>query len=421
MVKSITILALAYLSITPLSAQLTLDSCIAQSYRHYQFNQQIDYNQQIVEANIKGLKKNYLPSVDLNIRSTYQNEQVSIPVDLPLPGIEAPTAPLNINSALFTLNQWIYDGSMTHSQKVIEANKGDIAVQEIEVRKLELKTNVMQVYMSILLYDAQLEILEGKQKVLIQRMKEVQVAVESKVTLKSNLQLLQAEAAKLKQQIAELEFGKLESIQNLSSLMGIELSTNQKFETPTSEISSQSDFSLRPDMRLISYQSDLMEAQKSIYESNYLPRIGFFADAGVGYPGYDIFKDEISPMYKIGLSLNWHLFDWNKGKLSKENLSMNQQILAIQKSQLETQLTIQTKSQLNQINKARALMQNDEEILALYQEVTQTFASQLENGTITSATYIEQLDKEQEARSNLELHKLQLLIATLNYNTLYGQ
>ena len=63
-------------------------------------------------------------------------------------------------------------------------------------------------------------------------------------------------------------------------------------------------------------------------------------------------------------------------------------------------------------------MRDDEEMLQLYASVSAAFASRLENGTITSADYIQQLNKEQEARSNMELHKLQVLIATLNYNTI---
>jgi hypothetical protein len=57
----------------------------------------------------------------------------------------------------------------------------------------------------------------------------------------------------------------------------------------------------------------------------------------------------------------------------------------------------------------------------LYTQVADAYAAQLENGTLTAAEYITQLNKAEEARINLELHRMQLLIATLNYNTLLGE
>ena len=100
---------------------------------------------------------------------------------------------------------------------------------------------------------------------------------------------------------------------------------------------------------------------------------------------------------------------------------MNQQIISLKKDQLKSQVGVQTATQLNNVEKAKTLMQDDAELVNLYSSVSATYANQLENGTITSAEYILQLNKQQEAMLNLELHKLQLLVATINYNTLLGK
>ena len=65
-------------------------------------------------------------------------------------------------------------------------------------------------------------------------------------------------------------------------------------------------------------------------------------------------------------------------------------------------------------------MQDDAELVNLYKSVADAYSVQLKNGTITSAEYITQLNKVQEAESNLELHKLQLQVAIMNYNNLLG-
>ena len=400
---------------------LTLDSCINQAYRNFEFNKQVEYTNQVTEANVAGIKKNYLPTLDLNAIGTYQNEQISIPLAIPLPGFEAPVAPLNINTALLTLRQWIYDGSMTHNQRLIQEASGNVQLQEIGVQKLEVKNSVMQLYFSVLLQEKQEEILKDKASVLKSRLKEVDAAVESNVLLASDRDLLMAELVQLKQRITEVEFGRKASISGLSQLLGIEISPETKFIQPQAELIASTDLSMRPDVRLMDYQMNLLEAQKGMIKSSYLPKIGVFADGGFGYPGYNIFKDEVSPMAKVGLSLQWHIFDWNKGSTQRQTIDLSQKIIRLKQDRLKTQVGVQRETQQSQIEKARQLMVNDQELVDLYTSISAAYSAQLENGTITSADYIQQLNKEQEARTNLELHKLQLLIATLNYNTLLGE
>ena len=397
---------------------LTLDSCINQAYRNFEFNKQVEYTNQVTEANVAGIKKNYLPTLDLNAIGTYQNEQISIPLAIPLPGFEAPMAPLNINTALLTLRQWIYDGSMTHNQRLIQEASGNVQLQEIGVQKLEVKNSVMQLYFSVLLQEKQEEILKDKALVLQSRLKEVDAAVESHVLLASDRDVLKAELVQLKQRITEVEFGRKASISGLSQLLGAEISTETKFIQPQAELIASTDLSMRPDVRLMDYQMNLLEAQKGMIKSSYLPKIGVFADGGFGYPGYNIFKDEVSPMAKVGLSLQWHIFDWNKGSTQRQTIDLSQKIIRLKQDRLKTQVGVQRETQQSQIEKARQLMVNDQELVDLYTSISAAYSAQLENGTITSADYIQQLNKEQEARTNLELHKLQLLIATLNYNTI---
>ena len=404
------------------SAQvLTLDSCINAAYRHFSFEQQIELSNQITDANKKRIGKNYLPSLELNAMATYQNEQISIPVEIPIPGFEAPAAPLNLNSALLTLRQWIYDGSQTHYQKLLEDASGRAQTQEIAVQQLELKTAVMQHYFAALLKKKQAEIINEKEIVLDKRLEEARAAVDNHLLLAADFNVLQAEKLKLKQQQAELFYSIRENYTALEQLTGLPFGDESTLLLPDVEMSSSTDLMLRPDVQLLNRQMEVLEAQKSLTKSSYLPRLGVFADGGFGLPGYDIFKNEIAPMAKIGVSLNWRIFDWNKGSVQRQALSLNQQLLQIKQQQLISQLNVKTQTQLNAMEKARALMQNDNELVELYTEVADAYAAQLENGTLTAAEYLTQLNMAQEAKTNLELHRMQLLVATLNYNTLLGE
>ncbi len=395
-----------------------LDSCINQAYRNFEFQKQLEFTEQITQANISGVKKNYLPTLDLNAMATYQNEQISIPVQIPVPGFEAPEAPLNMNNALLSLRQWIYDGNMTRNQKAIEEASGSVATQEIALQKLDLKNRIMQLYFSVLLQQKQLLILRDKSNTLAERLKEVSAAVESNMLLQSDASVLKAEMLKLEQGITQIEYGIKSSIDGLEQLMGVELPAELELITPEATLVAKVDLNMRPEVQQLSSQIKLLEAQKGMVKSAYLPKIGVFADAGLGLPGYDIFKDEVAPMAKVGINLQWHIFDWNKGSLKKQSIELSQNMMRIQQDRLKHQIGVKSAMEQTNIEKARQLMINDEELLELYSSISKAYASQLNNGTITSSEYVQQLNKEQEARANLELHKLQMHIAIVNYNTL---
>jgi hypothetical protein len=71
--------------------------------------------------------------------------------------------------------------------------------------------------------------------------------------------------------------------------------------------------------------------------------------------------------------------------------------------------------------RAEELMKSDQELLLLYSSVTNVYAVKMMSGTITSAEYVAQLTKQEQARVNSELHKLQYLVAVMNYNSAMGR
>lgn len=402
-------------------APLSLDSCTERAYRQFELQRQIDASVQATQAQLDRLDKTYLPTLDLQAMSTYQNTQIEIPIGIQIPGFTPPAAPLNLNSAMLTIRQWIYDGSQSHHERLIEQASGTAQVLEIETKRLEIRTQVLQLFTAVLLADQHRLILLNKRNVLGERLEEIRAAVRNHVVLQSDADLLQAEVVRLEQQIDELRFTRQQYVRSLGRLTGTELADTVVLETPAAAVTGVTTFDERPDLRLIDQRVSEIEARKGLIGSAYLPRIGVFGDAGLGYPGYNIFDTDPAPMAKVGLTLNWHLFDWGKGSAQEQALDLQQQVLAIRKRQLTTQVSAQADAQRTAIEKAEALMRSDADLVRLYTSVADSYASRLRNGTITSSEYLTQLDRQQTAQADLELHKLQRLIATLNYNIMLGQ
>jgi hypothetical protein len=66
------------------------------------------------------------------------------------------------------------------------------------------------------------------------------------------------------------------------------------------------------------------------------------------------------------------------------------------------------------------LIETDSDIISLRESVKNTTKIQLENGTATTNDYLISVNAEDQARQNLILHEIQLLMAQYNYQTMSG-
>jgi hypothetical protein len=76
--------------------------------------------------------------------------------------------------------------------------------------------------------------------------------------------------------------------------------------------------------------------------------------------------------------------------------------------------------QQSEIAKYLKLMQTDREIITLRERVQVSASSQLEYGTITSNDFLTYINAADQARQNLALHQIQLLLAQSNYQITSG-
>ena len=79
-----------------------------------------------------------------------------------------------------------------------------------------------------------------------------------------------------------------------------------------------------------------------------------------------------------------------------------------------------TDQQTKQLNQIAELLKTDQELIAIRERITKTSASKLENGTITMADYIQDLNAETTARLMLETRKIQLKEARIKLENIRG-
>jgi outer membrane protein TolC len=408
---------------TSLTAQnldkLTLDDCYNWAAENYPIAKQRGLIKQNTALTINTLEKNLLPQIELNAQGSYQSEVTTFALDIP--NVKGPT-PLSKDQYKATLDvkQIIWDGGVIALQKkVLEAN-GAVENQRVEVEISKLKERVNALYFNVLQADANAEIIQILKKDLAARVRKAEAAVLSGIALKRDVQTLQVEDLKADQRLTEIRSARAAAVRMLALLTGKSLADNTVFERPilrgASDIGLQID---RPELKLFDLQKSLIDRQLDINALKNFPRIMAFGTAGYGRPGLNFLKNEFRPYALAGVTFKWNLTDFYS-KTLKNDLQVirnSAQVIDIQRDVF----LLNTKSVMEQesadIRKWQSLIESDRQIVALRGKIKESATAQVENGTLTTNDYLIELNAESQARLNLELHQLQLLLAQINLKT----
>ena len=124
--------------------------------------------------------------------------------------------------------------------------------------------------------------------------------------------------------------------------------------------------------------------------------------------------------YYTGLRLNWNVFDWNKNKTERQSLAINKDIIDSQEKTFELNNNLELVQIQSEIDKLNEYLTIDQEIIPIRENMVKSAASQLKNGVITSSAYMSEFTDLYEAKSNLNLHRIQLLLQQIKYQITNG-
>jgi outer membrane protein TolC len=402
---------------------ITLDDCYTWSANNYPIAKQRGLIKQNNTLAINTLEKNLLPQIEFNAQGSYQSEVTTFALELP--NVKGPT-PLSKDQYKATLDvkQIIWDGGVIGLQKkVLNANE-QVETQRIEVEIAKLKERVNALYFNVLQADANVDILKILKKDLASRKAKAEAAVLNGVALKRDVLTIEVEDLKANQRLTELQSARAAAVRILALLTGKNLAENAVFERPSLRGTKQEGNNIglqidRPELKLFDLQKSLIDRQLDINALKNYPRIMAFGTAGYGRPGLNFLKNEFRPYALAGVTFKWNLTDFYS-KTLKNDLQVirnNAQVIDIQRDVF----LLNTKSVMEQesaeITKYQKLIETDRQIVALRGKIKESATAQVENGTLTTNDYLIELNAESQARLNLELHQLQLLLAQITLKT----
>jgi len=418
--KTIKLLFLAlFLPVQLLVAQetVTLEQCQSWARENHPVLKQLDLYQQILALKNENNATSNLPQVNLNGQATYQSDVTKIGISIP--GMNIPTVDKDQYKVYLDLKQTIWDGGLSKAKELINQAENAGNLQQTEVELYQVKEKVNQFFFTSFLIQENLKILEKKIETLSERQKILESAVNNGMILSSELDQLLAEKIKTGQMITELKSNKETVLYALSILTGKTTDHLNNLVLPA-ELTISDKPLMRPELDLFSKQNELLGANSEILKKQRNPKLFGFGQAGYGKPGLNMLNTKFDTYYLVGIGFSWNVLDWKTTSRQQQMIKLQQDIVQTRQESFVRNIDLATDQQNKQISQISDLLKSDGQLIEVRERITKTSASKLENGTITTADYIQDLNAETTARLTLETHKIQLKEARIKLENIRG-
>jgi outer membrane protein TolC len=398
-------------------AQLSLESCQEKAKTNYPLIKQYDLISKSVDYTISNANKAYLPQISVTGIGAYIFKGLP---STSLPGVPSKEPDKMQLIGIGQLNQTIWDGGATRSQKEIAKASGGVESANIDVVLHSIKERVNQLYFGILLIDEQLNQLKVSQEIIERNLNAVTLSKDNGLAYQTDVDELKAELMNLDQHKIEFLYTRKGYMEMLSYMIGQQLPDETRVNQPVVTDSVLVGANNRPELKLYANQRKLSTAQASINRVYNMPKIGVLGAAVLIQPGISFGTSTLSSLAIGGVSLSW-----NTGGLYKTSNNNQLDKIRIDKiSNQEETFLFTTNLQLKQtqadIERQKAVLAKDHEIAALKVKIRKDYQTRFDNGISSMNNVIQAMNKESEARSQEALHQVQLLMSLYQYQTING-
>jgi len=395
-----------------------LNECYKLARENYPLIKQKDLMNLSTAYSVSSANKAYLPQFTINGQASYQSDVTSIDIKIPgFPSIESPSK--DQYKIYAELNQVLYDGGATGNQKKLLKLSNEAEKQKTEVELYKIKDRINQLYFGILLIDEQLKQVDLVKSDLNESIKKTNTAITNGTAYQSNLNLLKAELLKSDQRTLEFKSSRKSFISMLSLFIGKDIPESSVFIKSELTIATTNTIN-RPELNLFTLQQSLLDQQLNLMGTKNLPKASLFLQGGYGKPALNLLKNAFDSYYIGGVRLNWNLSNFYTNKNDHLINGVNKQLIDNQKDVFLFNTNLTVTQQSEESNKLAQLIKLDEEIVSLKSKVTIASKAQLENGIITTSDYLREFNAEDQAKSSLILHQIQLLQSQANLKTISG-
>lgn len=388
---------------------ITIEDCQQKAREHYPLTKQYDLIAKTTDYNIANANKAWLPQMNFTAKATYQSETTKLPITIP--NVVIPELTKDQYNAALDVSQTIWDGGVVRAQKNAIKAQAEAEKQKLEVDLYLLKERVNQLFFGVLLLNEQLSQLALIKADLQANYERVLALKENGIAGQAEVDAVRVEQLNIAQKENDLLATRKSFIEMLSVFTHLNISEQSEFSKPMISTFDFAQENKRPELLLLASQSIALDSQRDMIKAGNLPKLGLFVQGGYGKPGLNMLTNEFSPYYIGGLRLSWNLSGYYSQKNNLEKITMSQKSVDIQKETFLFNNNLQNRQQINEIEKLKSAIKNDDEIILLRTNIKKATSAKLENGTATVTDMLREVNAESLARQTRALHEIQLYMA----------
>ena len=399
------------------AAQVTLEQCMELARRNYPQIRQLNLIEEAAEYDIANVSKSWLPQLTISGKASYQSDVVEMPFEIPGFSFDLPH---DQYSVVGELSQTIWDGGTSKSQKELYSAGAEVQKSQLEVSVYSINDRVVQVYLGILLIDAQLRQNDILERSLERNAGQVQACIDNGTAYRADLDMVRVSMLNCEQQKEGLLSDRAAYLEMLERLIGTSLGGQELVEPDCDAACPDAAAVTRPELALYDAQRRQNEAQLRQLDSKILPKFSLSLQGGIGRPGLNMLDSSFQPYYTAGIRMSWDLGALYTRRDEKQKLDVQLRTIESDRETFLFNTGISALQLRSSIDKARRLLEKDGEIIALQESIRAAGEEQYRNGTISMTDLMKRIDDEYDARVAESIHRIQLLMAVYDYKNCVG-
>ena len=351
------------------------------------------------------------PALSIDALAQYQSDVASLNVDLP--GITLPTPAHDSYDARLGAQQKIFDPSIGPRRAV---ERAQLAESQARVRTslYSLMESVNSAFYAALRAQMQIAELETTLTDLEAQLKIADARVSAGTALASESNSLRAELLRRRQTIFEQRASRIASIAILSDLTGqhidpaIPLAIPSLAAEATTIRTSLDSIRRRPEFEQFARTREVLRQNEKARAAQDLPRIVAFGRIGYGRPGLNPQSDKFDTYWLSGIQLQWTPWNWGTTSRDRQVTQLQRQIVTTEEQAFTAQLQRSIETDLASIDRLEASVRDDDEIIALRENILAEARARFKESVITSADYVDRQTDVLSARLNRAIHRVEL-------------
>lgn len=395
--------------------EISIESLLIRTKEHYPLYQNKDLLDKAKELEITRLKMRFIPQIRLNGKATYQSDVTKLPFDSQFLNTIAPNInykPLNRDqyNINIEISQPIVDSLHLWANSALVESKHKQQQASLESNLYNLQSTVINAFFSALLLERQIAqnnlyiATLQTHKNTISTKKQNGLAYKSDID-KIDIEILQSQKTRQSLQNEReiafevlFELGKIDAntkliLPNINDCIAYLKSIEMLLlHENTAESSLYKNFSNRPEVQFFKAKESEITLQKRQELSKSMPYLDVFIQAGYANPALNILKSGFRGYYIGGIRLNWDFSNLYTNHQQDEIIRLQKLQNTNATNEFLLNASIALKSQVKRANKLLLDITQNEKIIAMQTNITNTAKARLNNAELSVNDFLSELN-----------------------------